>query len=187
MRNRLVFAAVALLLNVSIAFGQTSSDIEKEYGKPVNAYSVGEHIWMTPEYATGGQVCRMRLYPKRFSANTNYLYSDLPFNEFQTAVDYLIPSNGRGAKQEPFDSGATGGGAMWAIFKYEKVTVTYSASFKVDPDSWKELKPFVFSEETLREFSPSNSVKPEDDFLPYRNYKYEVVTVTWSGRKCAGN
>ena len=186
MINRIMFAAVVLMLNVNSAFAQTASEIERDYGKPVNAYSVGTLIWMTPEYAADGQVCRMRLYPKRFSANTNYLFDKISFNEFQAAVDYVVPPSTRGAKKEPFDSGATGGGVMWAIFKYEKVTIEYSASFRVDPDAWKERNSFVFSEEALREYSPSVTVKREDDFLAYRNSKYEIVTITWDDRKCAG-
>ena len=187
MRDKLVCSAIVLMLNLSAALGQTASEFERKYGKPVNAYSVGEHIWMTPEYAAGGQVCRMRLYPKRFSANTNYLFDALPFNEFHTVVDYLVPPTTRGPKREPFGSAATGGGAIWAIFKYEKVTVTYSASFRIDPDAWKESKPFVFSEEVLRNYRPSDAVKPEDDFMMFRSSNYEVVTITWNDRECASH
>lgn len=55
MRTKL--AAVIFILYIVPAFGQTVSDLEMKYGKPVNAYSVSEHIWMTPEYNHNGQIC----------------------------------------------------------------------------------------------------------------------------------
>jgi hypothetical protein len=190
MRNGLILATVILLLSVPSAFGQTASDIEMKYGKPTKVYSVSERIWMTPEYTADGQVCRIRLYPKRISADASYLSKERPFEEFMVAVDQLVPLNKRGAKKEPFGGWATGGRAQWAIFKYEKVMIMYSASFEVDPDS--RVKPFVFSEEVLREYSAperklESMVKPEDDFLFYRKFNVEIVTITWDDRKCAGN
>ena len=44
---------------------QTSADLQGKYGKSLEVYSVSQSIWMTPEYSPDGQVCRMRLYPKR--------------------------------------------------------------------------------------------------------------------------
>lgn len=190
MRNKLIFFVVLFLLNLNASFGQTASDIEREYGRPTNAYSVSEYIWMTPEFAVDGQVCRMRLYPKRISGNTNYVSRELPFDDFRHVVDQMVPLDKRGAKREPFDSGwATGGGAMWAIFTYEKVRITYAAGFKVGPNDWKESKPFVFSEEALSLFEkePESTVKPEDEFILYRTSKAEIVTITWLDRKCAVN
>jgi hypothetical protein len=190
MKNKLMLLIVSFLFSLNISFGQTASDIELKYGKPTNAYSVSEYIWMTPEYTVDGQVCRMRLYPKRISGNTNYVSGQLPFDDFRRVVDQIVPLDKRGAKREPFYNGwATGGGAMWAIFTYEKVRITYSASFKIDADAWKESKPFVFSEEllSLPEKESKSSEKPEDDFLSYRESKAEIVTITWLDRKCALN
>src|SRR5437868_6430334 len=126
------------LLYAGSAGGQTASDIEVSYGKPVNAYSVSEHIWMTPEYTADGQVCQMRLYPKRISSDTNYLSKQLPFEELKEVLNQLVPLNARGVKKEPFGITATGGGAAWTTYTYEKVTFVFTSSFKVDPDSWKD-------------------------------------------------
>jgi hypothetical protein len=64
---RIKLAVVLLFVCGVPAVGQTVSDIELKYGKPVLVYPVSEHIWMTPEYATDEQVCRMTLYPKHAS------------------------------------------------------------------------------------------------------------------------
>jgi hypothetical protein len=187
MKNRLVFLATLLILQTTVSFGQTASDVEAKYGKPTKAYSVGEFVWMTPDYSVDGQVCRMRLYPKRISADTNYVVKDLPFDDFKSVVDQLIPPAARGTKKEPFDAGwTTGGGSMWATFIYERVRITYSAGFRVDPEAWKNQKEFVFSPElSLPEAQSENTVKSDDDFLLYHTSRAEIVTVAWLDRKCS--
>ena len=57
-----VVLILIMLLTFPVA-GQTASEIEKSFGKPVLAYSVTERIWMTPDFAADGQVCRMRFHP----------------------------------------------------------------------------------------------------------------------------
>jgi hypothetical protein len=58
---------------VSSNSSQTASELVKKYGQPVTNFSLSENIWMTPEYAGDGQVCRMSFYPKRVDSNTSYL------------------------------------------------------------------------------------------------------------------
>ena len=143
---------------------------------------------MTPEYGVEGQVCPMRLYPKRISGNTNYVVKDLPFDDFKSVVDQLIPGDMRGTKKEPFDGGwTTGGGSMWATFTYERVRIIYSAGFRVDPEAWKNRKEFVFSAELLAlpETQSENAVKSDDDFLLFHTAKAEIVTISWLDRKCS--
>ena len=195
MRNKLTFLIILFILCFNSAFGQTASEIEAKYGKPANAYSVSERIWMTPEFAADGQICRMRLYPKRVSGNINYLSKELPFDDFRFVVDQIVPISQRGAKKQPFYGGAwaTGGGAMWTIFTYEKVTIMYSAGFEVTSwenyDSLVDSKPFVFSEQvaSLPNEKSKGTEKPEDDFEGYRTSKAEIVTISWNGRKCGVN
>ena len=75
---RVEFAVFFLVLFVTSASGQKISDIEKEYGTPTQAaYSLSEHIWMTPEYGTDGEICRARLDPKRIALKTDYLAKEL--------------------------------------------------------------------------------------------------------------
>jgi hypothetical protein len=63
------------------AVGQTPSEIDREFGKPIYSYSVSPHIWMTPDYGSDGQVCRMRLYPKHVDSDIDYLWPNLKFEE----------------------------------------------------------------------------------------------------------
>lgn len=127
-------AIVMSVLNVVSAFGQSGAEIEAKFGQPVNAYSVSEKIWMSPEYASDGQVCRMTFYPRRFSSTTNYLTNQLPFDEFRRVIDIIVPDAMRGAQKEPFGNGLwnLGGGVSWANFTYERVTISYVAGFRVD-------------------------------------------------------
>lgn len=187
MRIKFIFFVVLFLNALNHSVGQTVSEIEKTFGKSTNAYSVSEYIWMTPDFAVDGQVCRMRLYPKRISGNDNTVSSQLPFDDFRRIVDQIIPLDKRGSKSEPFIGGGTGGGVVWDTFKYEKVKITYSAHFTIDPDAWKDRKPFVFSEQfALLAEKEEIPAKPENDFTAYKNAKNELVVITWLDRKCVG-
>lgn len=117
------------VFNVASAFGQSQAEIEAKFGQPVNAYAVGEGIWMSPEYASDGQVCRMIFYPRRFSSTTTYLTNRLPFDEFRSVIDAIVPLGVRGSQKEPFRDGLWnfGGGVQWADFVYERVTIRYLA------------------------------------------------------------
>lgn len=182
-------AVILGLLYVSSAIAQTPSDFEKKYGKPVAAYQVSEHIWMTPEYTSDGQVCIMRLFPRRFSPNTNYLSPNLPFEEMKRVLNELVPLQTRGAKKAPFNTGATGGGAAWMSYDYENVKFSFVASFRPDPDSWKTRKEYVFS--VKPESTPAQPPKPKDsvpsdkDFSSSQFMSTEIVTISWTGRQCA--
>ena len=94
------FAILFLVLFVTSAAGQKVSDIEKEYGTPTQAYSLSEHIWMTPEYGIDGEICQARLYPKRIAAKTDYLTKELPFQELIEVLNLLIPPAQRGSAKE---------------------------------------------------------------------------------------
>ena len=89
MSHKLVIAI--LLLNMTSAIGQTNLDLEKKYGKPVMSYVVSDHIVMTPEYTAEGQVCMMRLYPRHYSNNINYVSANLPFPELMRVLNELVP------------------------------------------------------------------------------------------------
>jgi hypothetical protein len=99
MGHKLVIAV--LLLSVTSAIGQTKLDLEKKYGKPVISYVVSEHIVMTPEYTADGQVCIMRLHPRHYATNINYISANLPFPELTRVLNELVPPRTRGTKKEP--------------------------------------------------------------------------------------
>ena len=103
-------AIVMTVFTVVSAFGQSRTEIEAKFGEPVNAYTVSEKIWMSPEYASDGQVCRMTFYPRQFSSTTNFLTNELPFDEFRSVIDAVVPVVLRGTQKEPFGNGGWSGG-----------------------------------------------------------------------------
>jgi hypothetical protein len=184
---RAKLAVIILSLCVTPSFGQTVSDIEMKYGKPIYAYSVSEHIWMTPEYSVDGQVCRMRLYPKRIAPETDYLSKQLYFEELKEVLNQLVPPRLRGAKKESFGLTGTGGGAAWTTYQYEKVTFVFTFSLRVDPRSWNELESHTFPLDEYLSRQPKKTPPSNDDFSASQGSKTEIVTVEWNDRRCAVN
>lgn len=183
----LVLAFLATTFSYSHTYAQTATDIHAKYGKSLEVYSVSEHIWMTPDYASDGQICRMRFYPKRISDNTNYGAHSLPFNELRDLLNVLVPSETRGAKKESFGATATGGGAAWTTYGYENVTFTFTSFFPSRSFEGQILKrgEYVFpqpqNEPTTNESNPGSN-----DFGHSSSTPTEIVTVTWNRRKCVG-
>ena len=178
---------VITVFSVISVFGQTRTEIEAKFGQPVKAYAVSEHVWMSPDYASDGQVCRMTFYPRRFSSNTHYLTSQLPFNEFMTVIDAVVPVAVRGAQKEPFGTGgwSGGGGVMWTSFVYERVTITYSASFPTVDLALGSGEPVNL--DLPDEDTSKRQEKPKPtrhDFSRYKDSTAEIVTVGWNDRKC---
>ena len=174
-----VFSAVS-------AFGQSRAEIEAKFGQSVNLFAVSERIWMSPEYASDGQVCRMIFFPRRFSSSTNYLVNQLPFDEFRRVIDAIIPVAIRGAQKEPFGNGGwnVGGGGRWANFVYERVTITYVAGFRVN-SALGMGEPVTLSDNEVTK--GQEKPKPmKEDFSRYSNSTAEIVTVQWNDRKCLG-
>jgi hypothetical protein len=66
-----LFLALFLFGAGNSMFGQTAAQLKDKYGEPMQAYSVSEHVWMTPKFTSDGQLCEMRLYPKHISHTTN--------------------------------------------------------------------------------------------------------------------
>jgi hypothetical protein len=176
-------AIVLTVFSVVSVFGQSRAEIEAKFGQPVNAFVVSEKVWMSPEYASDGQVCRMTFYPRRFSSTTNYLTTQLPFDEFRRVIDVIVPVAVRGAQKEPFGNGLWngGGGARWANFIYERVTISYVAGFRVN--SALGLGDFV-DLSAIEVTEVQEKPKPiKEDFSRYSDSTAEIVTVHWNDRK----
>ena len=184
---------LVLLMTCSMcAYGQTASDIESKYGPRQQVYSISEHIWMTPDYASDGQVCRMRLYPKRVDAKITYVGAGLVFEELKNLLNSLAPPEQRGKKLKVnFGATATGGPAIWTTYPYENVNFTFSSAFrkdKYDGSSLLRRGGFVFtiSPADLANLSTvrESEFPSADDFLPSQELTTEIVTISWSQRKC---
>ena len=186
---RAKLTVVIFFFCVSPAVGQTVSDIELKYGKPLLVYSVSEHIWMTPEYASDGQVCRMKLFPKHTSGIVNYVGVTLHFKELRDVLNSMIPPEKRGLKTRlNFGTTATGGPAAWTTYPYEKVTFTFISSMLKSTYSPVLRKgEFEFSISARDYVAPTwNSAPTADDFMPSEPSRTEIVTIQWSDRKCSG-
>ena len=181
---RVEFAILFAVFFLSTAHGQTIADFERDYGKPTYAYSLSEHIWMTPEYTSDGQVCRARIYPKRISNGTEYLSKELPFQELKDVLNQLIPPRLRGAVKQPFNVTDTGGGAGWTTYSYEKVSIMFIFSVSIDPNKWKESPTF-----RVEDFPPKQQqqrVLSSDDDFPFGDGT-QIVIINWTNRKCGLN
>jgi len=185
MGHKLVIAI--LLLFVSSAIAQTPLDLQRKYGKPVISYVVSEHILLTPEYTTDGQVCMMRLHPRHYAPNVNYVSANLPFQELTRVLNELVPLGTRGAKKEPFDTGAAGGGVEWMTYAYENVEFSFVSAFRPEPDSLKTRKEFVFTIDPGSVPAQSKrkpSTPSANDFSPSEGLLLELVNIKWQGRPC---
>lgn len=160
-----------ILLFACSAVAQTPMDLQTRYGKPVTSYIVSDHILMTPEYTMDGKVCMMRLHPRPYSSKVNFVSAHLPFSELTKVLNELVPLRTRGAKKDPFDTGATGAGAEWRTYEYENVKFSFLSSFRPDPESWKTRKEFVFTIDPdlcLRKPSQNPQRRPKMISLPVK-------------------
>lgn len=178
-------AIVITVFNVVSAFGQSRAALEAKFGQPVNAYKVGDRIWMSPEYASDGQVCRMTFYPQRFSSTKAYLINELLFDEFRSVIDTIVPVAIRGAQKEPFGNGRwnASSGGRWVDFVYDRVTITYIASIRFDP-ALGMGEPVKLDLEVPNQKEEPKPIK--QDFSLYSGSTVEIVTVQWNDRKCLG-
>ena len=188
---RVALSVVILVLGVVSAAAQTGDDLKAKYGKPAEVYAVSRNIWMAPEFAADGQVCRVRLFPRRTDGTTNMLGPKLPFNELADALNALVPPDQRGGKKQPFGVTATGGPAAWTTYGYERVTFTFVSGFtsRGDDDSPPLRKgDFVFPNGGAQNVEvPESSPPAADDFEDSRSSATDIVSVKWNGRKCAGD
>lgn len=165
--------------------GQTTSDIRLKYGDPTYAYSVSRYIWMTPDYAADGQVCRMRLYPKHIDPETDYLSPQLNFEELNAVLSRLVPLDLRGEKEESFGLTDLGGGSAWTTYRYEKVTFVFTFAFRIEPGTAPKTESVTFPVAEVLARSRKKTPPSIDDFAPSQSTKTEMVTIRWNNRKCA--
>lgn len=162
---------------------QTVSQIERTYGKPMFAYTVTEHIWMTPDFAADGQVCRMRFHPKRFDRGGVYLEGQLNLPELKWILNHLVPPSARGNRKTSFGMSTLGGGLVTTDYEYERVTFTfvYSEHLKIDPSALKQSEFVDFAVTDLPPLPPPSEYDFDD------TPKAEIVMLRWNDRTCAGD
>ena len=140
---------------------------------------------MTPDYTADGQVCQMRLFPKRVGPESDYLSSQLPFEELKTILNRLLPPASRGTKVESFGLTETGGGIAWTSYPYENASFVFAFRMRLAKDSLKQSEPISFSAAEIRSYrKPAKTSPSDDDFDNSQTENLEIVTIKWTGRKC---
>ena len=180
------FAILISILSATVAFAQTTSEVEARFGPPIRVYSLTEHVWMTADYTADGQVCQMKLFPKRVGPNTDYLSHQLPFQEVKFILNRLIPPMSRGEKGELFGYTDTGGGFAWTSYPYEKAVFVFTFPMRINKEALKQSEPFSFSVKEMSSYKKPVKTPPSDtDFDNSEPDKVEIVTIKWNGRQCA--
>jgi hypothetical protein len=170
-----------VLLWISLASGQTLADLETKYGKPLNVYSVSEHIWMTPDFAADGQICRLNFFHKRISSETNYLGTTLPIHELLGVLQELAPLNTRGARKQPFGATETSAAMAWTTFEYEKIRFSFWTTF-----AFGSLADMQAKGVPVGGRMPTATSQADDDFMAASAIPPVMVYVSWLDRQCAG-
>lgn len=185
MRNVTGFYLFFLLcIFVNAVCGQTSDDFKKKYGQPVEAYSISERIWMTPEFTDDGQLCLMRLYPKRISATTNYLSNRLDYWELKAVIDQIAPPEMRGKKTVFFGINNIGGGIIQTSYIYEKVGFKFIVSFLpyFDPIEKKKSSKKTKSKSPQIKKETTKNIEPTKEMIIPR--EVEIVIIFWREKPC---
>jgi hypothetical protein len=158
-------------------FGQTSAQIKEKYGQPIEAYSVSENIWMTPEFTADGQVCQMRLYPKRISVTTNYLSNKLNYWELKEVLNQLAPTETRGNRTKFFGFTLFLGQMSNIIYGYDKVSFNFLASLNLRKVEFKKQDSLTSEKEQPKDEKTNNEmIVPRDA---------DIVTIIWKEKTCA--
>lgn len=186
--------AIALIifgLSVVPTFAQTASELERSYGQPVavdsaaSFYSVSQHIWMSPNYAADGQVCRLRLYPKHLGRKTGYLSGQLLFSGFVRVLNQMTPPHLRGSKKDDFGTSTLGGGIAWTTYGYENVSFNFISFYKLDPDIVKKAEAAVLTGFDPVELPVQKKTLPSlNDFAASEKVSTEIVVISWNHRPC---
>jgi hypothetical protein len=190
MKFRIALFVCAFAFGCGSVVSQTTKDIEASYGRPENVYSVGEHLWMTPAYGVDRQLCRMRVYPKRVSINTNYLDDKLDMDEVLKFIDKLAPVKTRGARKEFFGTSDLGGGVIWTRFNYDHVRFVFISTFRLDklperqPDRPDELIDFLIDEKAAAEFRRKEALQSDDDLIRKYTSTPKLLEIYWDNRRC---
>jgi len=180
-----VIGLIIFVLSAVPTFAQTASEVERRYGKSVSVYAISEHIWMTPDYAEDGQVCRMRLYPRRLGPRTDYLGAQLLFPELTEVLNRVVPPELRGSKKDGFGQTSLGGGTAWTTYQYENVSFSFIFTYKLPPDILEKAEAAVLTGPDSERFRASKKTSPSlKDFTASENLPTEIVAITWNHRPC---
>ena len=174
MGKQTILLAYLFCISGVATFGQTATQFKEQYGQPIEAYSVSEHIWMTPEFAADGQICSVRLYPKRISPADNFLTDKLYPGELTEVLEKLVPLETRGKRTEFFGLTLMLGQMASTSFNYEQVSIGFLASLTFNRTSGSGTS-------TLVKSTQAGQAEVQALVIPSNA---EIATISWTGRVC---
>jgi hypothetical protein len=176
MKRIFSFVSFIFLTCFVSSFGQNLSEIKEKYGQPIEAYSVSEHIWMTPKFTSDGQVCSMRLYPKRFSSDTVYLGDILNKWELEDFIRTIAPPETRGLKSKLSGLMIFAGHSFATNYVYENISFHFVTSLKM-PIRIESSK----SKKARSAKSSPNKPTPSGEFQNADGAK--ILTINWRNKR----
>jgi hypothetical protein len=175
--NKTIWFICAVCVFANTILGQSAAEIKEKFGQPIEAYSVSESIWMTPEFTTDGQVCSMRLYPKRISSTTNYLSNELNKWELKEVIDKIAPLKTRGKRSRFFGFTNFMGQMYSKIYNYENIRFSFLASLNLGRAGIKLTKPTSDKKKVPEDTTPKDEMLIPNDAT--------IVTIVWVNKTCA--
>ncbi|MEO6393379.1 MAG: hypothetical protein ABIP75_16135 [Pyrinomonadaceae bacterium] len=196
MKFRLIAVAFVILFSLNLMPAQNAVDIKSKFGTPTESYLVIDNIWMSPSYATNGQVCRMELFAKRHSAFGGYRPVKLTKDDFNRAIEKLVPELiGSEPTTVSIDVKGSGGDALWNRRSYEQISIVFITGFNFNDDAWLNARPTLkFNEPSS--FSPVTKIEFLDPYKiqsvrytsvlgPRYIERGESAVISWRNRKCS--
>lgn len=193
MKFPLIVAAFVILFSPSLVPAQNAADIESKFGTPTKAYLVLENIWMSPSYASDGQVCRIELFAKTRSAIGGY-QSIKPYKaDFIRALEKLVPElMVPVATTEAVGVQESSGNVIWNLRSYDQISIVFVSGYNFSDDDWINFKPRLkFNERSPSspvlklEFLDGFSVRYTSVLGPRYRERVESAVISWKDRKCS--
>jgi len=132
----------------------------------------------------------MRVYPKRVSADTNYLDDKVNMDEALKFINKLVPIETRGARRDGFGMSDLGGGVVWTGFRYEHIEFVFISTFRLDKlakdlmDRPDEVLDFPIDDKALADFRRQEALQPDDELIRKYATNSKVLEIHWRSRRC---
>ena len=123
MKKRVAFVFTSLVLFCAPVLGQTSGDLEKRFGPPVQAFEVARGVLMIPKFAEDGQLCEAVLESRHKVEKGFDLNDTLTDETVEQIVGILVPVSERGKKNNPYGFSMFMGQSYQTDYGYENVMV----------------------------------------------------------------
>ena len=183
---------LAFLFWGQFGYGQTLSDMKAKYGQPQMTFVVGKRVWMTPDFAVDGTVCRMTFFPQKADSGVLIINPSLNPFEIVDVLDKVVTQEMRGNYKTVYVNTSMMRGFTWKSFNFGDVKMVFNISGSTGPSiKTNGVKEIVLSDDwkprSIEETLARNTIKIEDLNMKER-LKYSIidsVQVEWKRRTCA--